>query len=368
MSNKIYRFKDLSNLSIVESTDNFYCADGYSVCCDYGSDYQSELLLISPLKEGTAVIARGSADRGLGVYLSRMLFNVVLNKETLEKCPLSDYGQREFIEWQLLDTSIINDIVIDFLEHSDFKGKCRKFVYKYYPCGDGSEYREEAILLNTVLDQEQTKKFAEIFVNGVSSFGSFAEACLSYMKRWIDTGKLDQDIEKFCNAKDDWRDYFKPAYWKMLQAKKKALKAATKSVTKRSYRYPKVLEDDGSFKTDGDAAITLKLPKSSKLAGKYLCYATVWGQGEGVAVGGIFDEIPEYINVLSKEDPGTDNAINSFETTLDPYEAMFFEYLPNEETFIDFYLEDENHGLIYFGNKQNAYNYWSEKLQGEEDW
>lgn len=366
MSSNVYDFANLSNLFVVESTDSPSCFKDYDVCYDYSSGYPSELLLIRQLEEGTAVMPKGNADSGLGIYLSRMLFNVVLNKEALEKCPLSDYGQRVFINRQLLGTYIINDIIIDFLEHSDFKGKCRKFIYTRISYG--SEYKKEVILLNTVLDQEQTKKFAEIFVNGVSGFGSFAEACLSYLKRWVDTGKFDQDIEEFCSAKDDWRDYFKPAYWRMLQAKKKALKALTKSVTKRSYRYPKVLEDDGSFKTDGDAAITLKLPKSSKLAGKYLCYATVWGQGEGAAVGGIFDEIPEYINVLDEEDPGTDNAINSFETTLDPYEAMFFEYLPNEETFIDFYLEDENHGLIYFGNKQNAYNYWSEKLQGGEDW
>lgn len=368
MASDVYTFADLNDLSIVESTDNFYCADGYSICCDYGSDYQSKLLLISPLKEGTAVIAIGNADSGLGTYLSSMLFDLVLDKEILKKCPLSNYGQREFIEWQLLNTGIINDMVIDFLEHSDFKGKCRKFVYKYYPCKDESEYREEVILLNTVLDQEQTKKLAEIFVNGVSGLGSFVEACLSYMKRWIDTGKLDQDIERFCNAKDDWRNYFKPAYWKMLQAKKKALKAATKSVTKRSYRYPKVLEDDGSFKTDGDAAITLKLPESSKLAGKYLCYAVACSQGDSVAVGGIFDEVPEYINTLEESDPGIDNAIVSFETAAVPTEPIFFEYLPNEETFIDYFFEGENHGMIYFGDKQEAYTYWSEKLQDRKDW
>jgi hypothetical protein len=365
MSSDFYTFAELSNLSIEPVTKEHDFDGGYHLCLRYpDSTYMEKLLFIGQSGDDTVIVPFNDSDYGLGVYLMYILCSVVFDKETFKKSPLSTYGYRNFISEQLDKGAIDFAIVKDYLDRSGFSEK-----YHQDRVVDNSSMfktRHKAIVLDTTLNQEQTKELAEMFINGVGDLGSFTETWIDFFNFYIKTGKYNQGIEEFCKRYTDSYDkhYYKPFYWKKVLARKRL----ERSAVKRPYRYPNVLVDDKSFETDGDAAITLKLPSSSELAGKYLCYATVWGQGEGVAVGGIFDEIPEYINVLDEKNLGTDNAINSFEITVGPNEAIFFEYLPNKETFIDYYLEDENHGMIYFGDKQKAYDYWSDKLQGSEDY
>lgn len=359
MSSSVYTFADLNNLFIKKIEDSSSFDEEYYVCCDYRPNHWDKLLLISPSEKGTAVVPIRSDNQGLSTYLSHLLFDVALDKETLEKCPLSNYAHEKFIISRYCDNDIDLSAIRDYLDRAGFGGKHH---WDWFVDKHGT--RHVAVILDVVLDQEQTKELAEIFTNGVNDLGSFTEYWLDFFKWCIDTGKYERDMNRFCNDNKKQENYFKPTYWKMLQAKKKAID----SVSKKPYKYSRILDDDESFETDGDAAITLKLPESSKLAGKYLCYAVACSQGDSVAVGGIFDEVPEYINTLEESDPGIDNAIVSFETAAVPTEPIFFEYLPNEETFIDYFFEGENHGMIYFGDKQEAYTYWSEKLQDREDW